>query len=268
MPLPDLTRVHQAPPPKKPSKQVYAPRKSPNEPRRLVPEGQKWRPSRGHVALAVVLVLAAVIGVTTWWYTSGRFRAMPGLRDEPKQEALDTLSQDGLHGDVTFDYDDSVKAGNVVRSSPDAHHPVLRGGHVKLVISMGPHPVAVPDETGLTPDVATSRLEAAGFSVGVAPDQVFSETVDPGEVASQSPSMQQPGSLVTLTVSKGQEPFQVPDVVGLSLDDATAKLKAAGFTNVDVNKWLFGGPVRSQSPAAGAYARHKDQISIYQSLLS
>jgi serine/threonine-protein kinase len=268
MPMPDPTRLQQAPPPKKPSKQVYAPRKNPNEPRRLVPEDRRWRPSRGLVALAVVLVLAAIIGITTWWYASGRFRAMPGLRDDTKQEALDTLSRDGLHGDVTFDYDDTVKAGNVVRSSPDADRPVLRGGHVKLVVSLGPHPVPVPDETGLAPDVATARLQAAGFTVGVAPDQVFSEAVDAGEVASQSPATQQPGALVTLTVSKGQEPFPVPDVVGLSLDDATARLKAAGFTHVDVNRWLFGGPVRSQSPAAGAYARHKDEISIYQSLLS
>jgi eukaryotic-like serine/threonine-protein kinase len=268
MPVPDPTRIHAQPPPKKPAKQVYAPRKNANEPRRLVSEDQKWRPSRGHVALAFVLVVAAVIGITAWWYSSGRFRAMPGLLDQPKQSAIDILTQDGLHSDVTYDFDDHVKAGNVVKSSPDAHHHVLRGGTVKLVVSKGPHPVAVPDETGQSPDVATQRLQAAGFSVGIAPDQVFSETVDAGEVAAQSPAMQQPGSLVTLSVSKGQEPFQVPDVVGLSLDDAQAKLLAAGFTDVDVNKWLFGGPVRAQNPAAGAYARHKDRISIYQSLLS
>jgi serine/threonine-protein kinase len=271
MPLPDHTRVHQPvpqTPAKKPGKQVYAPRKSPNDPRRLVPADQKWRPSRGHVALVFVLVLAAIIGITAWWYTSGRFRAVPGLADQPQQAAMATLAHDGLHGNVTYDYDDTVKAGDVVKSSPGANRPVLRGGTVTIVVSKGPRPVAVPDETGLTPDAATSRLEAAGFSVGIAPDKAFSETVDEGEVASQTPAVQQPGGLVTLTVSKGQQPFQVPNVVGMSLDDATAALKAAGFTDVDVNRWLFGGPVRSQNPAAGAYARHKDQVSIYQSVLS
>jgi serine/threonine-protein kinase len=274
MPTPEATRAVGAgssnapqPPAKPPVKQVYAPRTNPNEPRRLVPADRRWRPSRGHVALAFVLVVAAVIGVTAWWYASGRFRAMPGVLNQPKQAALATLSQDGLKGELSYAYDDGVPAGDVVRSSPQPRQQVLRGGTVRLVISRGPFPVAVPDQTGLAPDVAESHLQAAGFVVDVAPDQAFSETVEAGAVASQAPAMQQPGGRVTLTVSKGQQPFQVPDVTGMTIEDATAKLKAAGFKNVDVNRWLFGGPVKSQSPAGGQYARHKDVISIYQRLL-
>jgi len=73
---------------------------------------------------------------------------------------------------------------------------------------------------------------------------------------------------VTLTISKGAQTFQVPNVTGLSEDDARAALAAAGFDNVEVNKWFFGNTVYSQQPKAGTYARHKDPVAIFENPLS
>jgi serine/threonine protein kinase/beta-lactam-binding protein with PASTA domain len=255
---------------KPPPKQVYAPRKSPNDPYRLVPADSRFRVSRGHVALVFVIVVALIIGAAAWWYSSGRYRSMPGVVHQPKPAALARLDKDGLHADVVEAYDATVPAGQVIGTSPDPAKHVLRGGTVKVTVSKGPRPIPVPDQTGQTQDAATVQLQAKGFQVKVAPDKAFSETVPVGSVTAIVPAgSAQPGSVITLTISRGAEQFQVPDVTGLSPDDATAKLTIQGFTNVNVSKGLInGGTVHSQDPTAGSYARHKDQITLYLSIFS
>jgi serine/threonine-protein kinase len=253
-----------------PAKQVYAPRKNPNEPYRKVSADRKWRPSRGHFALAFVLAVALVIGAAAWWYASGRYRAMPAVVHQTEQTALALLDQDGLKADVVETYDPAIPAGQVIKTSPDPDKHVLRGGRVKLTVSKGPAPIAVPDQTGQSPDAARAALQKLGFVVQIASDRAYSETVPEGSVAALAPTgTAQPGSVVTLTLSRGAQQFQVPDVTGISPDAATAKLAEAGFTNVQVVKGLLNSStVKSQDPTGGSYARHKDQISLYTSIFS
>lgn len=267
--LTDPTRVDHAARATKPGgKQVYKARTSPNQPRRLVPADQPWRPRRGHYALAVIIVLALILGIVAWWTTSGQFRSMPSVLRQTQDAALAELTRDGLHPQIRSDYSDSVPSGQVIGSSPVPSGKVKKGGSVTITVSRGPKPVAVPDESGQDPDTATRALRAAGFQVVIAPDQVFSETVAGGSVVSASPASAQPGATVTLTISKGAQTYPVPNVTGLSEDDARAKLAAAGFDNVEVNKWFFGNTVYSQQPKAGTYARHKDPVALFENPLS
>jgi serine/threonine-protein kinase len=249
-------------------KQVYKARTSPNQPRQLVPADQRWRPRRGHYALIVVLVLALILGLAAWWVTSGQFRAMPSVLRQTQDAAVAELSHDGLHPEVLTDFSDSVPPGQVITSSPNPSGKVKKGGSVKITVSKGPKPVAVPDQAGQTSDAATQALRAAGFQVVLAPDQVFSDSVDSGSVVSVNPPFAPPGATVTLTLSKGAQTFQVPNVTGLSEDDARAALAAQGFNNVEVNKWFFGDTIHSQKPGAGSYARHKDPVALFENPLS
>ncbi|NUR58077.1 MAG: protein kinase, partial [Catenulispora sp.] len=283
LPAPETTRAVPPPPPlptnptrvertamrsEAPVKKVYKPRTSPNQPRQLVPADRRWRPRRGHYALAVVVVLALVLGVAAWWVTSGQFRSMPSVVRQTQEAALAELNHDGLRPMVDMAYDDSVPIGLVIGSSPDASQKVKKGGSVRITVSKGPKPVPVPDQAGKSPDIATGALRGAGFQVAIAPDQVYSDTVDAGSVVSVAPGSAPPGALVTLTLSKGPQTYKVPDVTGLPEDQAVAALAAQGFHNVKVNKWFFGSTVHSQQPGAGAYARHKDPVSLYESPLS
>jgi serine/threonine-protein kinase len=283
MPAPEATRAVPPPPPlptertrvqrsamrsEAPAKKVYKPRTSPNQPRQLVPADRRWRPRRGHYALAVVVVLALALGVAAWWVTSGQFRSMPSVVRQSQEAALAELNRDGLHPMVDLAYSDSVPIGVVIGSSPDASQKVKKGGSVRITVSRGPKPVPVPDQSGKSSDAATGALRAAGFQVAIAPDQVYSDTVDAGSVVSLSPVSAPPGALVTLTLSKGPQTYKVPDVTGLPEDQAVAALAAQGFHNVKVNKWFFGDTVHSQQPEAGTYARHKDPVSLYESPLS
>jgi serine/threonine-protein kinase len=283
MPAPETTRAVPPPPPlpsnptrvdpgaratKPGGKQVFKPRTSPNQPRQLVPADQSWRPRRGHYALAVILVIALILGIAAWWAASGQFRSMPSVLRQTQDAAVAELTHDGLHPEVLSDYSDSIPSGQVITSSPDPSGKVKKGGSVKITVSLGPKPVAVPDETGQSPDSATQALRQAGFQVVIAPDQAYSETVASGSVASLNPRSAPPGATVTLTISKGAQTFKVPSVTGLSEDDAKAALAAAGFDNVEVNKWFFGNTIYSQKPGAGTYARHKDPVALFENPLS
>jgi serine/threonine-protein kinase len=91
-------------------------------------------------------------------------------------------------------------------------------------------------------------------------NQVFSTTVAKGKVISTDPAAGdgvKPDGTVTLTVSKGPQIVQVPDVAKLSVDEATARLKAAGLTvSVDQGEAYSGkvkeGLVIGTSPKVGS----------------
>ena len=60
----------------------------------------------------------------------------------------------------------------------------------------------------------------------------FSDTVKEGYVISQSISPQEEvekGEKIVLTISKGKEPVELPNVIGMTYDEAKAKLDEAGF---------------------------------------
>ncbi len=89
---------------------------------------------------------------------------VPDVTNQPYAEASTTLAAVNLtaqQGDTA--YSDTVAAGNVIALQvPDGTllHP---GDTVKLQLSGGPAPVAVPDIVGMTWDKAKAALDAAGL---------------------------------------------------------------------------------------------------------
>ncbi|WP_432542129.1 transglycosylase domain-containing protein [Kineococcus sp. SYSU DK002] len=66
--------------------------------------------------------------------------------------------------------------------------------------------IRVPDVVGRSVSSATRALEAAGFTVKVAPGRVFSKTVDEGLVGAQSARSATAGATITITRSSGPAP--------------------------------------------------------------
>jgi serine/threonine-protein kinase len=117
--------------------------------------------------------------------------------------------------------------------------------------------VFVPDVTGLNQDDAVARLGSAHL----VPVIEYKPTKKPtGKVVAQAPKAAKKakrGSTVTLTVDKGAPAIAVPDLTGLMVADATAKLKAAGLKAQTTDVTAAGKPagtVVSQAPAAGEKA--------------
>ncbi|MFJ3668389.1 Stk1 family PASTA domain-containing Ser/Thr kinase [Streptomyces sp. NPDC090106] len=176
------------------------------------------------------------------------------------------LKSDGLEpGMVTREFSDDVIKGFVIRTDPEAGTTLRSGAAVALVVSKG-SPVEVPDVTGASLEDAKAELAESGLKVKVATGRVNSE-FEAGQVATQSPEgggEVAEGDTVTLTVSKGPEMVEVPDVVGDKVDDAKAELEAAGF-QVDEDRGLlglFGDTVKGQSVDGGDTAPKGSTITI------
>lgn len=103
--------------------------------------------------------------------------------------------------------------------------------------------VRVPNVTADTVQAAATTLEDEGFTVVTVSD--WSKLYTNGRVSAQSPSgYALEGSCVTLTVSRGSDPYtidngpetrDIPDVRGYPVDEALEDLKEHGFgvTSVD-----------------------------------
>ncbi|MFF7973745.1 Stk1 family PASTA domain-containing Ser/Thr kinase [Streptomyces sp. NPDC007905] len=191
---------------------------------------------------------------------------VPDLQGVPLGTAQSRLRAAGLEpGMVNRAFSDGVARGAVISTDPEAGIKRHAGSAIALLVSKG-SPIDVPDVTGEDLDSARQDLEGAGLKVTVSTQQVNSE-YDKGQVARQTPAAGNraaEGDTVTLTLSKGPEMIEVPDVVGSSVADARKQLEAAGF-QVDEDRGLlgiFGDTVRKQSVDAGERAPKGSTITI------
>src|SRR5690606_13736260 len=117
---------------------------------------------------------------------------------------------------------------------------VKRDTAVDLVVSQGPAPVELVDFTGKNADDAEKALKDLGLKV--TRKEAFSDTVAKGRVISQSPKSGtgKRGDTITLTVSKGPELFDAPDLDGLLEREAREKVEALGL-KLNATKNPFAG---------------------------
>ncbi len=191
---------------------------------------------------------------------------VPDLDGYRLDKARSLLEEEGLEpGMVTREFSDSVPRDAVISTEPGKGTEVRAGTAVKLTVSKG-SPVDVPDLTGDDPEDARAELEEAGLKVEIADGRIHSEH-DAGKVARQTPGAggeAAEGDTVTLTLSKGPEMVEVPDVVGDSVDEARDKLEGAGF-GVKEDRGLlglFGDTVKDQSVDGGQTAPKGSTITL------
>jgi hypothetical protein len=128
--------------------------------------------------------------------------------------------------------------------------------------------VSVPNVVGLTQPAATSAITGAGLVLGTV-TMASSATVPKGSVIAQSPvggTKVAKTSAVNLSVSTGPPPVAVPNVVGLTLADATTAITAAGLVLGTVkmarSDTVPSGSVISQSPAAGTSVARGSAVNL------
>jgi serine/threonine-protein kinase len=154
-------------------------------------------------------------------------------------------------------YDDVIEVGKVAATNPAPGASLKRDTPVIIQISKGPEPVEIPAVIGSLLSDVLPMLTTLGFTVVVS-EQVFDEVLTIGAVVAIEPeqgSVVPKGSELKVKVSKGPSLISVPNVVGKSVNEATAILQAAGFAVVRENLLPGGAPlnlVYSQSPAANS----------------
>lgn len=90
---------------------------------------------------------------------------VPNLAGKSQSDAEKILSDLGLLSSVSWEINESVPRGEVVKQDPAADSTLHKGDTVTYVISKGPARVKIPGTTWDKPDEAKAKLEALGFVV-------------------------------------------------------------------------------------------------------
>ncbi len=249
-----------------------------------VPDAPAARPPRRHrrrLLVALAVVVAALAAVGSWWFLAGpgSYQPVPdGLLDATQADAEAILAEAGLEPAVVTDFHPSVPAGSVFATDPAEGADVRKGGTVTLHVSRGPDMRDVPAELAGKPvaDVVAA-LEQAGFRVPE-PVEDWSNTVaegmvirlgDPdGQVVADGAQYPK-DTPITVLVSKGPEPIEVPDVLSKPRQEAIVILEDLDLVvsvTEDYSETVAVGLVAAQSLDPGADAFRTDEIAITISL--
>lgn len=166
--------------------------------------------------------------------TEGQMIDIRGMSVEDAQKAVDRLKLDlTVFAFETKQSDE--KDGTILEQDVKAGDTVKRGSQINVVIAgkgdSTSEMVKVPSVIGKTKSSAKSTLESAGFSVTFEYGD-YNDSVAADVVTAQSPSAKNKaakGSTVTVTLSPGQKPITVPNVVGASQSHAESDLAGAGL---------------------------------------
>ena len=182
--------------------------------------------------------------------TEGQMIDIRGMSVEDAQKAVDRLKLDlTVFAFETKQSDE--KDGTILDQDVKAGDTVKRGSQINVVIAgkgdSTSEMVKIPSVIGKTKSSAKSTLESAGFSVTFEYGD-YNNSVAADVVTAQSPSAKKQaakGSTVTVTLSPGQKPITVPNVVGASQSQAESALAGAGL------KYTYADSQYSDTVAVG-----------------
>lgn len=159
-------------------------------------------------------------------------RTVPRVIGLALSDAEQTLNQANLDVGTTETLAHPTAArGVVVWQDPPPQVAVPEGTPVRLGVSGGPQRVPVPDLTGYDAPLAGQLVQASGLTVGRIDST--QAPVPKGVVVNTRPpagTPLSPGTGITLVVSVGAPTISVPNLIGLSIDDARAALEEVGLT--------------------------------------
>jgi beta-lactam-binding protein with PASTA domain/tRNA A-37 threonylcarbamoyl transferase component Bud32 len=191
---------------------------------------------------------------------------VPDVRGLNVAEAVSRLKDAGLAANAVDVFSDKP-AGQVIAQDPAPAKRVVEDTRVRLNVSQGARPVAVPNVIGQSFEAAKAALEGEGFVVKRS-DQ--NSNIDPNTVIDTRPpsgTELQRGATVTVIVSKGPQDLAVPNVEGLDEETARQELEDAGFS-VSVSDDPTDDPsqdgiVVAQDPPGGDRAQEGDTVVIF-----
>ena len=146
-------------------------------------------------------------------------------------QAVSQFDSQGVPVRVNSVYDDEIAVGRVVQSKPNTGESLMKFQGVNLLVSRGPELFEIPALQGLSQTEATARLADKGLTK-VKTSQEYSSSVEDGKVISSSPAAGEMASrknTISLTLSRGPAPVQVPNVLGLTHEQAKQKFNDVGL---------------------------------------
>lgn len=223
----------------------------------------------GVVVIVAALFIAIVIFDKMGDSTDTRGETtVPKLIGYNYQEAKEAFTDIVIEG--TEEYNSEYPIGVIFEQDKAQGRTIKVGGTIKVKVSKGPKMVYVPDIINLPFTSASAALKNEDL-LYIKQDKNHDD-VPAGSVISVSPGVNtqvEAGSTVTVVVSIGplSNDVEVPDVVGLTEEQAVAKLTAAKLSPIvemtDVEE--DAGKVLEQSIKEGEFVPRNSEITIYVS---
>lgn len=205
-------------------------------------KARKKKTAAGLIAgIAAVAIIAFFLVHTL---TNTNAKKIPNLYGLTQEQAIEQIESGDffLVGEIKEEYSPHVEEGKVIDQDPSANSNATKGTKINITVSKGEQPaeeVIVPDLTNLTPSAAEAELTKVGLKYKVA-DTIFSDEVDSGRVADQSPKAGETlkeGDTVTYHLSKGVESISASDHTGEQYSAARSALENAGFVVKKAEDW-------------------------------
>ena len=238
-------------------------------------EAAKARKRRTAIIATVLLIALLLIGGSVWALTRGAAEpksiAVPNVVGLTQAEAKTQIEQAGFTWELNPDKvaSDTVAEGSVASTDPAAGTQAEKGATVRVTISSGPDSVTLPDNlVGMSPDDARKAIEALGLKWELDSSKVASDTVPEGKVAQTNPSpgsKVKAGQTIRAYLSSGSDQVDVPDLSGMTQDQARSTLKGVGLelgnvTSVDSEKEK--DRIVEQDPATGTKVKKGTAIGV------
>ena len=195
---------------------------------------------------------------------------LPNVVGDTEESARSRISANGFDvGLVTYEASETVEQGVVIRQSP-APGAADAGTIVDLGVSTGPFAFTMPLVDNLAQEGAIRTLADEGFD-DVEVIEEFSTDVLEGFVIRSVPEGGQlvpRGNKVQIIVSKGPEPFALPDLLGMTESEARETVSNLGLV------FVVGEPtevtaasglrnlVATQTPASGTDVVIGDEVEV------
>jgi serine/threonine protein kinase len=227
------------------------------------------RPPAAWIWAGIMVMVVVVVSVLFWTVNlpsnqivSSLSVAVPDLSGQTYDEASATLEARSLVPQQLSDNSDTVPAGEIIRTVPDAGSDVSRQQIVKVYVSLGKATAVVPAVAGLTLEAAQAAITSRGLAVGSV-TQADSADAAANIVISSAPDRDATadvGDPVDITVSSGA--VGIPNVVGMSASQAGSTLNALQLdVTVTTTRACTGRVVNSQSLPPGSHPQ-RSAISI------
>ena len=212
---------------------------------------QAWAP--GLLALVVGFLL---LGFGVNRYLNPPEYVLPDLRGKDPRSAFEAVRDMGLKVVFVEASDPEEPRDIVLQQSPPPGTRIKPGRRLELTLNR-PKAGSVPDLADMPAGEALRKLEESGYAPG--PDAEGPSDVPEGLVLATAPPAEAPlpqGARVRVLTSAGSPPERtvLPDLTGLSLDDARYLLSVADLRLGDVQEVPSSEPegtVLAQSPPAG-----------------
>lgn len=235
----------------------------------LVP-GRRRRRWRTWLVALVVLALAGGAGTFAVLRYVVYAHVVPAMEGRPLSAAEVAAHQAGLVARKTVTrYDAAVPAGEVIWQSLGHGSRERRGTVIDLSVSLGAHPVPVPDLTGKTVTAALAGLRAAHLGAGPVSYE-HTMTVKQGVVIRWTDKGRDvvPGSKIDVLISAGPPFEKFGNLNRLAYSEAKAALERDHLRPTPRYHYsgVARGAVISTSPSAGRAVREGSTVIVNVSL--